>query len=133
MSHHLFTVANAAPVNLNQLADDLRQQIDALPSGSPLLKATPLDSQSGVQEFLVVVRGQEDPHTHPDGDLIVVVLEGDGYFDLFPGSAEAPLGGVVVIPKGACHAFHNRAKHDTVLFATFSPINTHDVCPTTGS
>jgi mannose-6-phosphate isomerase-like protein (cupin superfamily) len=132
MSHHLFTVAGGgAPKNLNAIADDLRRQIDALPPGSALLKASPLDSQPGVEEYLVVVRGHEDPHTHPDGDLIVVVLEGHGYFDLVPGRAEAPLGGVVVIPKGACHAFHNNAEHDTVLFATFSPRNTKGECPTT--
>lgn len=134
MSHHLFTVAGGgAPKNLNAIADDLRRQIDTLPAGSPRLKAAPLDSQTGVQEFLVVVRGHEDPHIHPDGDLIVVVLEGHGYFDLFHGRAEAPLGSVVVIPKAACHAFHNNAEHDTVLFATFSPVNTHDVCPSMGS
>jgi oxalate decarboxylase/phosphoglucose isomerase-like protein (cupin superfamily) len=131
MSHHLFTVAKAAPVNLNQRADELRREIDGFPAGKPLLTAAPLDAQSGVEEYLVVVRGHEEPHTHPDGDLIVVVLEGHGYFDLFPGRAEAPLGGVVVIPKGACHAFHNIAEHDTVLFATFSPKNTKGQCPTT--
>jgi len=132
MSHHLFTVADAAPVNLNQLADELRREIDGLPAGSPLLKASALDSQSGVQEFLVVVRGHEDPHIHPDGDLIAVVLEGGGYFELSSGRAEAPLGSTVVIPKGACHAYHNRAEHDSVLLATFSPMNSKGDCPTTG-
>ena len=133
MSHHLFTVAGSAPVNLNQLADELRRQIDALSSDQPLLKAAPLESQTGVEEFLVVVRGHEDPHIHPDGDLIAVVLEGGGYFELSSGRAEAPLGGTVVIPKGVCHAYHNRAEHDSVLLATFSPKNSKDNCPTTGS
>jgi oxalate decarboxylase/phosphoglucose isomerase-like protein (cupin superfamily) len=133
MSHHPFTVAGTAPVNLNALADQLRLQIDAFPPGKPLLKAAPLSSQSGVQEFLVVVRTEEDPHIHPEGDLIAVVLEGGGYFQLTSGRAEAPLGGTVVIPKGMCHAYHNLAEHDSVLLATFSPINSKADCPTTGN
>jgi len=133
MSHHLFTVAGTTPVNLNALADQLRLQIDGLPPGTPLLKAAPLNSQTGVQEFLVVVRGHENPHIHGDGDLIAVVLEGGGHFELSEGRAEAPLGATIVIPKGVCHAYHNRAEHDSVLLATFSPINTHGDCPTAGS
>jgi mannose-6-phosphate isomerase-like protein (cupin superfamily) len=132
MSDHLFTVAGSAPVNLTELADELRQKIDALPSGSPLLKACLIALQTGVQEYLVVVRGHEDPHTHPDGDLIAVVLEGGGYFELPSGRVEAPLGSTAVIPKGACHAYHNSAEHDSVLLATFSPMNSKGDCPITG-
>lgn len=131
MSDHLFTVAGSAPVNLDDLADQLRAEIDALPPGSPLLKAAPLSSQSGVQEFLVVVRTNEEPHIHPDGDLIAVVLEGGGYFELDAGRAEAPAGSTVVIPKGVCHAYFNLAENDSVLLATFSPINSKADCPAT--
>ncbi len=132
---HFFTIAGAEPVDLDQLADQLRQEIDELPPGSPLLKASvpALGEQSGVQEFLVVVRGNEDPHIHPEGDLIVNVLEGGGYFELPASSsrAEAPEGSVVVIPKGVCHAYFNLSPTDSVLLATFSPINSKDVCPST--
>ncbi len=129
---HLFTVAGSEPVDLDQIADQFRLDIDKLPPGSPLLKAGPLASQTGVQEFLVVVRGNEEPHIHPDGDLIVFVLEGGGYFELPTTSAttQAPEGSTVVIPKGVCHAYFNLSATDSVLLATFSPINSKADCPT---
>ena len=128
---HFFSIAGQEPVDLDELANQLRQEIDQLPPGSPLLKASPpLGEQSGVQEFLVVVRGQESPHIHPEGDLIVYVLEGGGYFELPPTStrAEAPEGSTVVIPKGVCHAYFNLSPTDSVLLATFSPINSKADC-----
>ena len=129
MSSHLFTVAGTDPVDLDALANQLRAQIDALPPGSLLLKAAPLNSQSGVQEFLVVVRDHEDPHIHPDGDLVISVLEGGGYVELSTGNADASAGNIVVVPKGVCHAYFNTAAGDSVLLATFSPINSKASCP----
>ena len=131
MANHLFTVAGSAPVDLDALANELRAQIDA--SGKPLL-AKPLDTaQSGVQEYLVVVRSNEDPHIHPEGDLVISVLEGGGYVQLDDGQADASAGNIVVVPKGVCHAYFNLAQGDSVLFATFSPINTKADCPMAAS
>jgi mannose-6-phosphate isomerase-like protein (cupin superfamily) len=132
MASHLFTVAGTDPVDLDALADQLRAQIDALPPGSLLLKAQQLNLQTGVQEYLVVVRDHEDPHIHPDGDLVISVLEGGGYVELSTGNADASAGNVVVVPKGVCHAYFNTAAGDSVLLATFSPKNSKDSCPTTG-
>jgi len=129
MSSHLFTVAGSAPVDLNLIAASLRLQIDALPPDKPKLAAQPLNSQNGVQIFLVVVRGHEAPHIHPDGDLIITVLDGGGYLELTGGKAEAPGGSVLVVPKGVCHAYFNQAHGDSVLLATFSPINSKAACP----
>lgn len=127
MSNNRFTVAGSAPVELNALADQLRREITA---GNLPLKAAPqLSSQSGVQEYLVVVRSNEDPHIHPDGDLVINVLEGGGFLQLFPGKVEASAGDVIVVPKGVCHAYFNEADGDSVLLATFSPINSKAACP----
>lgn len=129
---HSFTVAGAEPVDLDEIANQLREEIDSLPPGSPpdkLLKASQLDQQTGVAEFLVVVRGNEDPHIHPEGDLIVYVLEGGGYFQLSSTRVEATEGSVIVIPKGVCHAYYNLSETDSVLMATFSPINSKAACP----
>lgn len=130
---HFFTVADQEPVDLDQLANQLRQDIDKVSPGSPLLAASQLASQTGVVEFLVVVRGHEEPHIHPEGDLIVNVLEGGGYFELPTTSsqAQAPEGSVVVIPKGVCHAYFNLSETDSVLLATFSPIHSTADCPST--
>jgi oxalate decarboxylase/phosphoglucose isomerase-like protein (cupin superfamily) len=131
--NHLFTVAGKDPVDLDALADQLRLQIDAMPAGSALLKAAPLDSQTGVQEYLVVVRSNEDPHIHPDGDLVISVLEGDGYVQLATGNATASEGNIVIVPKGVCHAYYNLSPTDSVLLATFSPKNSKAACPSTSS
>ncbi len=118
---HLFTVAGSKAVNLDAIAKKLRKQISKLPLDSPQLAKQPLAKQHGVMEVLVVVRGHESPHTHPKSDLIFSVLEGGGYVQLFPGRVKAPAGSTVVIPKGACHAYHNTSESDSVLLATFSP------------
>jgi quercetin dioxygenase-like cupin family protein len=130
---HQFTVAGGVPIDLDELADQLRADIDGLSPGSPQLKASALDQQSGVQEFLVVVRGHEEPHIHPDGDLIITVLEGGGHVQLVSGVLPAPTGSIVVIPKGVCHAYYNVSEDDSVLLATFSPINSKADCPSVGT
>lgn len=130
---HSFTVVGAEPVDLDELANQLRKEIDALPAGSPpdkLLAAKFLNQQTGFQAFLVVVRGNEDPHTHPDGDLVIYVLKGGGEIHLSPGIiVGAPSGSIVVIPKGVCHAYYNLSAKDSVILATFSPVNSKGECP----
>jgi quercetin dioxygenase-like cupin family protein len=122
----LFTVAGdkpAKPVALDDLAEKLRKKIPPKESGKPQLAKQPLTlpSQVGVVEALLVVRGHEDPHTHPERDLIFSVLEGGGFVQLSGGRIEAPAGATVLVPKGVCHAFHNNSPSDSVLLATFSP------------
>jgi quercetin dioxygenase-like cupin family protein len=103
---------------LDEIADQLRKKI---PQTEPRLAKKELEQQSGVVEVLVVVRGHENPHTHPQSDLIFSVLEGGGYVQLLRERVEAPAGTTVVVPKGVCHAYHNTSPSDSVLLATFSP------------
>jgi quercetin dioxygenase-like cupin family protein len=130
MSNSMLTVAGSLPIDLGGVAAQLRRKIDAMDPADSLLAVQKLAAQSGVSEVLVVVRTQETPHIHPEGDLLVFVIEGGGYFQLDDGTTVgAPAGSVAVIPKGVCHAFHNTAPNDTVLVATFSPINSKADCP----
>lgn len=126
----IFTVAGTGPVDLDAIAAQLRQQIDQLPPDEPKLAAQKLACQSGVEEYLVVVRTNEEPHVHPEGDLVIATLEGGGYVQLDGSTADAPAGSVVVVPKNVCHAYFNLSPTDSVLFATFSPINSKADCPT---
>lgn len=119
----LFTIAGSNTIVLDEIADQLRAEIDNLPPGVPLLAKQGLGEQTGVKEAIVVVRDQENPHTHPESDLIIFVLSGGGFVQLFPGEADAPVGSTVVIPKGVCHAYHNTSPNDSVIIATFSPID----------
>jgi len=107
-----------AVLRLDDIAKQLRHQI---PGDEPRLAKRPLATQAGVTEVLVVVRGHENPHTHPESDLIFSVLEGGGYLQLPHVRVDAPAGTTVVVPKGVCHAYHNTAPSDSVLLATFSP------------
>lgn len=110
-------------LDLGVVANALRDEIAA--SGTPLAKKV-LATQTGVMEVLLVVREHEEPHTHPNADLIFTLLEGAGWLQrsLHP-SPETNIavraGSTVVVPKGACHAFHNTSATDSVLLATFSP------------
>jgi mannose-6-phosphate isomerase-like protein (cupin superfamily) len=126
---NFFTVVGAKPLNLDDLANELRAAIDKLPATSPQLAGKFLNQQTGVQTYLVVVRGHEDPHTHPDGDLVISVLEGGGHLRCLSGDIDAAAGSVVLVPKGVCHAYYNDAKGDSVILATFSPINSKADCP----
>ena len=131
-----FTDAEAGGVqNLDDLANVLRQQISALsPTDPQQLAHQALGPQSG-EVLLVVVRGNETPHIHPQSDLIFSVLEGGGHVALpVPGGMgdpiDAPAGMTVRIPQGVCHAYYNTSPTDSVLLVTFSPgISARAVCP----
>jgi quercetin dioxygenase-like cupin family protein len=123
---NFFIVVGDAGFDLDQIADQLREQIPGLPPDQPQLAKKKLAVQAGVMEALVVVRGHENPHTHPDADLIFTVLEGGGWLQRSAEpnpeiDIEISAGGTVVVPKGVCHAFHNTCDTDSVLLATFSP------------
>jgi quercetin dioxygenase-like cupin family protein len=125
-----FTVAGGKPVNLDDIANQLRTQIDKLPPDQPQLKSQVLNQQTGVKEVLVVVRGHENPHTHPNSDLVFSVLEGNGHVQLSKGKVRMSAGSTIAIPKGVCHAYHNTSVRDSVLLATFSPLDsTPGDCP----
>jgi quercetin dioxygenase-like cupin family protein len=126
---NFFTVVGAKPLNLDDLANELRAAIEKLPATSPQLAGRFLNQQTGVQTYLVVVRGNEVPHTHPDGDLVISVLEGGGHLQCLSGDIDAAAGSVVLVPKGVCHAYYNDSKDDSVILATFSPIHSVGDCP----
>ena len=132
-----FIVVGDNGFDLDPVANQLREEISGLPPGQPQLAKKVLATQAGVMEVLLVVRGQETPHTHPNADLIFTLLEGEGWLQRSSEpnpeiDIEVRAGGTVVVPKGVCHAFHNTSDTDSVLLATFSPADpTHaDGCPT---
>lgn len=113
-----FAVAGSKPVDLDAIVTNLREQAR---EQKPQLAKQNIGTQKAVTEYVVVVLTAEDPHTHPGNDLIIYVLDGGGYVQLFPGRIKAPKASVVVIPKGVCHAFHNTSGKGSVVIATFSP------------
>ncbi|HEX8285554.1 MAG TPA: cupin domain-containing protein [Pyrinomonadaceae bacterium] len=119
---YLFTdAATGVPQNLDDIANELRQQIDQLPPTDPQQLAKQQLGQETDVAFLVVVRGNETPHIHPESDLTFSVLEGGGYLELQSGNLDAPAGMTIIVPQGTCHAYYNTSPTDSVLIATFSP------------
>ncbi|MDQ3917564.1 MAG: cupin domain-containing protein, partial [Acidobacteriota bacterium] len=117
---YTLTVADGEAFDLDDVAKQLRRQIPGKRSGEPRLAKQKLAAlESGAAEYLLVVRGHEEPHTHPQSDLIFSVLKGGGYVELSSGRMDAPAGTTVVIPKGVCHAYHNTSPSDSVLLAMF--------------
>jgi quercetin dioxygenase-like cupin family protein len=117
---YILAVAGGTTFDLDEIAEQLRKLIPAKRSGKPQLAKQQLSApQAGVTEFLQVVRGHEEPHTHPQSDLIFSILKGGGYVQLSSGRIEAAEGTTVIIPKGVCHAYHNTSSSDSVLLATF--------------
>lgn len=130
---HHFVVAGEASIDLDAAADALRAQISV--QKLPLAKQK-LSAQAGVLEVLLVVRQHEDPHTHPNADLVFTLLEGGGWLQRSvppdpATSVPVEVGTTVVVPKGTCHAFHNTSPTDSVLLASFSPGDPtpHAGCP----
>ncbi|HEX8633091.1 MAG TPA: cupin domain-containing protein [Pyrinomonadaceae bacterium] len=121
-----FIVVGDDGVDLDMVANQLREQISSLPPDKPQLAKQALKQPAaGVLEALLVVRGHENPHTHPNADLIFTVLEGGGWLQRSPTpnpetNIEVMAGTTVVVPRGMCHAFHNTSGTDSVLLVTFS-------------
>src|SRR5205085_12188625 len=115
---HLFTVAGSLTQDLDEIANQLREQISALSPDAPQSAKQQLGIQTGAVEFLEVVRGNESPHTHPESDSIISVLEGARYVKLSPDTLNTPAGMTVVIPKAVCHAYYNTAQSASVLPVT---------------
>ena len=115
---------NATPINLDEIANQLREQIlnGGLQSANQALS---LPAQVGVKQVLLVVSGLDEQHVHDDGDLVFSVLEGGGYVELLNGDPiNAPAGTTILVPKGVSHAYQNTSPTDSVLFATLYPTTT---------
>src|SRR6266403_1119087 len=97
---HSFTVAGDKPVDLNDVAIELRKQIDKLPPDAPQLATKILSLQAGVKQVLVLIVGHELSHTPPHSDLVISVLNGKGYVQLAQGKVRMALGSSLVIPPG---------------------------------
>lgn len=70
---------------------------------------------------VLVVRDREPFHRHDHSDITAIVVEGGGYVETLGEPVPARPGDVIVIPRGAPHAFVNTARGGSVLYASFNP------------
>jgi quercetin dioxygenase-like cupin family protein len=74
-----------------------------------------------VLEFRIGPEGGAGLHTHIHEDEIVFVKEGECVLGTADEEWTAPVGTVVVFPKGTTHRFHNRGPEACVLLITAVP------------
>ncbi len=94
-----------------------------LSAGKPL-EARELCKLPGATVDLLLVRGAEEPHQHPDHDLIVVLLRGTGLMLLGGETHRVQAGDVVIIERGTNHAFRNRAREGSLALVVRVPPST---------
>ncbi|GIW43153.1 MAG: hypothetical protein KatS3mg077_0435 [Candidatus Binatia bacterium] len=99
---------------------ELRQEASRLRGTQPI-EARELCSLPNVGVQLVRIVGAEKPHRHPDHDLVVFLLEGRGLMLLGQETHAIEAGDVVVIERGAEHAFRNANHGGTVAIVVRVP------------
>lgn len=68
-----------------------------------------------------MIRDREPYHAHEKSDVTALVVEGEGYLETHGARLPVRAGDVVVIPRGAPHAYVNTARGGSTLYASFSP------------
>ncbi len=75
----------------------------------------------GSSSFFIRLNGWEEPHTHRDHDLTVVILKGKAVLHYEVGGHEIREGDVQEIPRGTVHWVENKGKKAVLAYAVFSP------------
>lgn len=88
--------------------------------GAPLVGER-LDSTPSTSLHVLVIRDREPYHVHEKSDVTALVVEGEGYLETEAAQLPVKAGDVVVIPRGAPHAYVNTARGGSTLYASFSP------------
>ncbi len=125
-----FVIAPGTRIDLTPVIADLRAQIRA---GKLAKAAQKIYGASAEEVYVEVVQTQEEPHTHPNNDLTVVVLSGAGFLETGEANLPVKAEDSAVIPKGMCHAYHNDpVQGDSVLLAVFTPAPPHQTVAWSG-
>lgn len=93
---------------------------DGMAADAPLAGER-LDGTGDSSLHMLVIRDREPFHRHDHSDITAVVIEGEGYLETHGERQPVKAGDVVVIPRGAPHAYVNTARGGSVLYASFSP------------
>lgn len=88
--------------------------------GAPLAGER-LDGTESTSLHVLVIRDREPYHAHEKSDVTALVVEGEGYLETHGARLPVRAGDVVVIPRGAPHAYVNTARGGSTLYASFSP------------
>lgn len=82
-----------------------------------LIRNTPHSSS-----FWIRLLSFEEPHTHNDHNLTVVVMRGKSLMHLGSQTKEIKEGDIVEIPKGTVHWVENKSAGPCLVYAVFTPI-----------
>lgn len=90
-------------------------------SGEQPVEARVLSELEAATVQLVRIQGAEQPHHHPDHDLVVMLVEGRGAMLLGEREVDMTRGDAVVIARNVVHAFRNRDPAGSVALVVRSP------------
>ena len=90
-------------------------------AGDQGIRADLVERTAQASWHLVQVRGAETPHVHPDHDLQVVVLRGQGELHLAERTVTLQRGDVALVARGVEHWFANRGDAPAVALVTYVP------------
>jgi mannose-6-phosphate isomerase-like protein (cupin superfamily) len=99
--------------------DALAEQLALAPGEALAVQEVGRDAHTS--HHLVTIRDCEEPHRHERHDLIVVVLRGRGEMRLGADTRAVGEGSILYVPRGAVHAFCNRADGPAVAYAIYAP------------
>lgn len=85
------------------------------------IAVTELDRTESASLHVVHIRHREALHVHQHHDLTVMVQQGHGILRLGPKNLRLKPGSVVLIPRGAPHAFVNESRKPAAALVVFSP------------
>lgn len=102
------------------------RNLDELIAREPLaasenIKVIPLARTPHSATILVQVRDREPLHYHADADITVSVLKGEGTLHVGGKAHAVKAGDVMVVPRGAVHAFVNKGPGVGVALVSYSP------------
>jgi quercetin dioxygenase-like cupin family protein len=93
---------------------------EALPA-SENIRVIPLARTARSMTILVQVRDREPLHYHADADITVLVLRGEGALHVGDKAHPVKTGDVMLVPRGAVHAFVNKGPNVGAALVTYSP------------
>jgi len=99
---------------------DFEEEVEKALSEDFNVKVKKLHETESLSQFLVFIKGSEEPHYHAEHDLTFVVLKGEGVLYLDGREERLKERDSAFIPRKAVHYYRNDSPL-SVLLATFAP------------
>lgn len=89
--------------------------------GKAAIETQELCATTSSSVLLVRISGAEQPHRHPEHDLVVQIIAGHGTMLLGDRSVDLDTGDIVIVQRGVMHAYSNKDPAGSVAVVVRSP------------